>query len=859
LKRIFTSTIVWIYVLHCLAQFSITGRVADIKNESINGVVVKAMNGKTMLGFATTTPQGIYTIHVKNRQLPQILTIIFSHITYENESVEIKQPKTNTIHQNMILVQKNITLREIKVKANPLNIKGDTLGYNLASFLGKGDVSLEDGLKRIPGVEVSENGSIAYMGMPISAFHIEGLNMLDGKYTLATRNIPAQLATQVEILRNYHERKIDKDKPSDLVAINIKLSKRAKFKPFGQEELGTGYMQGGIDKRLGKLGLTGMLFTNKFQTICSGKIGNVSDYAAADMTYHFSEIASNTAAQILFPTFGGNGPSIGEYLHQRNGMLTVNTINRLDSTSTFKTNIDYSYHRQTSTQETSSTYLENNGKSQMNINEMTSPLITVHQPTITAKYTDNSSLYYLCDNIMAKAKFEQNDGDVIYNNIIAKQHRKSNSFAVENMFSISKNAGKRKFYFYSQIAFRRTPSLRLSFCNNDSAYGQTAQSTSINTYHSTGIDINLSHKLILNLPISILADYDYVETVRIPSGDMNHVSGTTVIISLSPGFEVHNKNQKLYFKVSLPLSFRMMNYAPACLNKVIANPNMQLNYILDANNKFVLSSTFNHHTGDMLSLLTNPMQTDYRSTNAASGIIGETSDWSSTFDWKSEKPLQYFSLHLNTWYTNTFRNQIYSQSISGTDISTSTLFHDTRSQNVGVKLILSKSIPSLLTKVNIINVYQIGKSEQTVNQIIVPIHDNAYSVNCNIAVSPLQWLELKECASFSEHRSRYNETNNKVNSLSNNGEIHIFPIPQLDISAKYLYTHQQIQTNRYKNMTLLNASAQYKFKHAVLHLDLTNLLNQQSYAYTVYEGINKFSYNYALCGRTIMATISFPI
>ena len=89
-------------------------------------------------------------------------------------------------------------------------------------------------------MDVSQNGGISYMGKPISQFNIEGMDLLGGKYNLATRNIPADYVTNVEIVRNHHSRRVEKDVPSNEVSMNIKLSNKAKFKPFGQEEAGAG-------------------------------------------------------------------------------------------------------------------------------------------------------------------------------------------------------------------------------------------------------------------------------------------------------------------------------------------------------------------------------------------------------------------------------------------------------------------------------------------------------------------------------------------------------------------------------------------------------------------------------------------
>ena len=69
----------------------------------------------------------------------------------------------------------------------------------------------------------------------------------------------------------------------------------------------------------------------------------------------------------------------------------------------------------------------------------------------------------------------------------------------------------------------------------------------------------------------------------------------------------------------------------------------------------------------------------------------------------------------------------------------------------------------------------------------------------------------------------------------------------------------QLTTDQYKHMSLFNASAQYKFKRLVLCLELDNLLNQRHYSYTLFNGINTYTYDYGLCGRTIMMKATFKL
>ena len=391
------------------AQVRVTGRITDLQQKPVGDVIVKLMIGNRTLAFTSTNAKGEYVLKLKETPKNEVL-LMFNHISYEKESESLVLKEKETKMDRM-LTPKTISLKEVTVKSNPLRQLGDTLTHRLASFLGKGDVTLEDGLKRLPGVDVSKNGAISYMGKPISQFNIEGLDLLGGKYNLATKNIPADYVTDVEIVRNHHSRKVEKDVPSNEVSMNIKLSKKAKFKPFGQEEIGASppvplQEERGVitpeaesqqqdylrPSRVGEgtgvrllLGMTGMMFTDQFQTICSLKGGNYKNFARADMFDHFGGNAINTPATSLFGGFDGGAPPQGEYLYQRNGMVTLNAIHKLDSVTTVKVNADYSYHRATHDISQSSTYLAGDG-SYVTVNEKTSPLSKTHLPKLSLNY-----------------------------------------------------------------------------------------------------------------------------------------------------------------------------------------------------------------------------------------------------------------------------------------------------------------------------------------------------------------------------------------------------------------------------------------------------------------------------------------
>lgn len=850
MKRLLYIILFIVLAIPVSAQVKVTGRVTDLQNRPLGNVIVKAVSGTKTLAFTNTNSKGEYVLDVKSTPSEGI-TLQFNHISYKKESewLTIKERRAMV---NMQLSPKSISLKEVTVKPDPLRQKGDTLIHNLASFLGKGDVTLEDGLKRLPGIDVSQNGSISYMGKTISQFNIEGVDLLGGKYNLATRNIPADYVTQVEIIRNHHSRRVEEGIPSNEVSMNIKLSREAKFKPFGQEEVGAGYMENGEDRLQALFGLTGMMFTNKFQTICSVKGGNYKSFARDDVYDHFGGSEVNTRATILFRGFDGGAPPQGQYLYQRNGMATVNSILRTDSFTTLKINADYSYHRATQDIYQSTTYLADDGNS-VTVSEQTSPLVKIHLPKLSVNYLKNADRMYLSETFVLKGKFERNDGPVVANGSTVEQQRKATSFEVGNdLFWMGRTEKDARRHVHANVSFRRTPTLKLSFVSDGRGYGQTAQSSTLTINVGSSFQIPISKSFRLNLPVSVNAMYDDLETLRMATGDQNNIRGWAFTPTLNPGFEIHSKNHRFYLSAGIGAALKRLYYNKLNYTKPVLNPSMGINYTFSANSELSFNTGYTTSIGDMMTLLTEPMQVDYRTVRTSSGIIGESDTWYTTTEWKWQLPMQYFTLRLAASHREDKENTLNSQSVSGIYVRNTPLLYDSRSRSTSFSAFVTKSIPTIFSKFSADGSFSFGSSEQAVSGTIIDSRLSNYTLHGNTTIMPVSWLELRYDINYRWTCSRYSEKRYTTTSLTHSGAVHIFPIEALDVSLGYDHVRSQLFNDQYKYMSLFNASAQYKWKRIVLRLELDNLLNQRHYAYTIINGINTYTYDYDLCGRTIL-------
>ena len=139
------------------------------------------------------------------------------------------------------------------------------------------------------------------------------------------------------------------------------------------------------------------------------------------------------------------------------------------------------------------------------------------------------------------------------------------------------------------------------------------------------------------------------------------------------------------------------------------------NYTFSANSKLSFSTGYTTSIGDMMTLLTEPMQMDYRSVRTSSGIIGKQNTWHTSGDWKWQLPMQYFTLSLAASHSEGKQNTLTSQSVSGIDVSSTALLRDSRSLSTSFSVAATKNIPTLFAKLGADGSYSFGSGEQAIS------------------------------------------------------------------------------------------------------------------------------------------------
>ncbi len=173
--------------------------------------------------------------------------VLVTYVGYRNGAMRVSVvpnvPVTET--DTLRLLPQTATLNEVVVQAEraPVAIKGDTLEFNAGSFKTRPNAQVEDLLKKLPGIEVSRDGTIKAQGQEVKKVYLDGKPFFGDDPKVATRNLPADIIDKVQL----YDRQSDQSQFSGVddgdreKTINLTTKRDKRKGTFGQQSLGYGH------------------------------------------------------------------------------------------------------------------------------------------------------------------------------------------------------------------------------------------------------------------------------------------------------------------------------------------------------------------------------------------------------------------------------------------------------------------------------------------------------------------------------------------------------------------------------------------------------------------------------------------
>lgn len=218
-------------------KMSISGTVQDtIAKVPLKNAVAMAVRIKdsVLVSFARTDANGRFEL--KDLKIDTVQVIV-SNPAFGDQYYYVFGSQAN--HEfdfgKIILPPKTQQLNEVVIYAfkDPVYYKGDTLVYSADSFKVKPNATVEDLLKKLPGIKVDAQGKITSQGKEISQVLVDGDEFFGSDPTVATRNLAANGVESVQVYEKKDENATEGGTETVQV-MNLKLKDEAKKGYFGK-------------------------------------------------------------------------------------------------------------------------------------------------------------------------------------------------------------------------------------------------------------------------------------------------------------------------------------------------------------------------------------------------------------------------------------------------------------------------------------------------------------------------------------------------------------------------------------------------------------------------------------------------
>ena len=856
MNRLLAYMLCLIVSVSAVAQVNVSGTVVDKdSNEPLTGasVIVKGADGK-IKKYATSKGDGGFAMSlpsVSGCRL-EVSMMSFAKKTIPLDSVSF--PLTVQLEPGTTL------LKEVTVKADRIREQGDTITYNVGSFAQAHDRSIGDVLKRMPGIDVANNGKIQYQGEDINKFYIEGSDLLGGKYGIATNGISHEDVGAVEVMENHQPMQVLSGISfSDKAAINLKLKNKAKATWSFHGDAGGGYSWQ-PDGAIWDGELFAMAVMPNFQNITTFKTNNIGEDLSAQATDFFaSRRGTDLSRYVGLSLPGVPNLSRKRTLFNRSALVSTNALWKLGR-GEFKTQIDYSFSRITAEAANVTTYFLNDGNRV--VTEDRNGVDRSHSLSGKFIYELNQKTAFINNTLKTNIDWD-NVCLGVTGSLPNDQTASLPDYYVGNDFKLIKRFnGKHLVTFISRNEWESLPQT-LSVSINDGVMRQQVKDHAFYTNESATYAFSVKG-ITISLEGGVKAYFRSLNTElpdmpeEIPGETTNVLNTNYLTVYATPKFEYWVK--RVNFSLDAPVSFAHYTFDKALANRseVYFSPSLSMNW--KPNNRFSMSvSGFTSRSPmDLNMIQPGYVMTDYRSFRRGVDDFYNSSSQrvSGRLSYKhTRRGIFANAMVLQSW---SHRPYTLAQQLYGDYVVYSYTSAKSDWQMLMASGKIGKTLDFMRGSANINGSFSRNESHLISENSSVNSVGTSWSAGAKINGSPLRWLSFDYRFEWASSRMSMNGINASwLRNMENELLLNIMPHKKWEWHISGEHYRNELIAGQFKNVFLLDTKVIYKLnKRLELSASLSNIFNQRTYNYTTYNQLTSFESQRWLRGRELLITIS---
>lgn len=310
-------------------KITVKGRLMDSSDAPLPQATIMFLNPKdsTLVNFGSSNKEGFFEVKNLNR------TNYLFKVTYVGHApliiAIIPKPEELIIELGVQKMEPATTMLgavEVKGERAPVTIKKDTIEFNAGSFKTQPNAMAEDLIKKLPGMEVDNDGTIRAQGEQVQRVTVDGKEFFGRDPKLATRNLPADAVDKVQVFDKKSDQAVFTgiDDGQREKTINLELKEEKRKGMFGNATGGYGTE----DRFMGKLSLN--RFSKGQQLSIVGTANNINEQGFSiddymTFTGGAQQMAAGGGGARTITVQSGGGGSGGMQLGggQTNGLMST--------------------------------------------------------------------------------------------------------------------------------------------------------------------------------------------------------------------------------------------------------------------------------------------------------------------------------------------------------------------------------------------------------------------------------------------------------------------------------------------------------------------------------------------------------
>ncbi len=790
------------------------------------------------------------------------LQIHASHLNYRTNSIYLSKVSADLL--KIELVERDNALDEVVIKqSSSIYQKKDTVVYSVSAFRNGSERVVEDLLKKLPGITISDAGRISFKGKEIQSLMIDGDDLFNTNYTIGSKNLDINDVEAVEAIENFNKNKIlHKISDSDQVAINLKLKKGI---PLLSSRAA---LENDFYDKFNNT-VTGLLLHSKYKGFSELAINNIGKVSTTDLSFAGESISdkfktNDIISSGVFPQFIGTNQSLLNTTFRSNNSTKFNISKQL--ALTFMANYNSDRLWQKSFNETlysieDSTFVLTNSDQQTR----RTPVISVSnqleyynkkdiQLTSTVLFINRQSDY---------ENFAINNGDFRQSNV----NTNVSYLGVKSEFSklISANSA---FHLLSAVS-RNTSMQEFSISPSTDIIPYLLTDQQLSAIETDLITFNgRYYKNWKNIKFSVINNLesrtdDMLSHLNSGNNPSNEFKNDIIFKSLSNHLatQLSYSSGRLRFTFENGISYNQAKRANDKFDEINLLFRYESKYTLTKKQSFQFIVSRSVETPELVNIFKNPILTSYRSTSFNQGDLGNIR--------KTDYSLNYIISDLyNTFYlraaiNHTNRNKDYFNKFVITPelISTEAILLSLNNTTSTFNLTVHKLIPFIKINLKYEGNYILASTYNFLDNLSLR-SVTAKTISNEVLLSTKLRSNVDVSNKFTINSTIFkadDRQNNFLNQLKNELTVNCKVFSRISINS-FLQTY--IPNNKIQskyNFFGLEFSTTFNKPNCELYIRGQNLFNHKTFNNITVTDFAISSFSYRLQERNILLGIRFKI